>query len=62
MIARDNQGKIVGQIEYIWDANGNSVSTNTSFYNEKPVVQQVTIRDRQGHVESRTILGGKIFP
>ena len=62
MITRDNQGKIVGQIEHVWDANGNSISTNTSFYNEKPVAQQVTIRDSQGHVSSRTVLGGRIFP
>ena len=62
MIARDNQGKIVGQIENMRDANGNSVFTTTSYVNEKPTVQFVTIRDGQGHIESRTILGGKILP
>lgn len=62
MIMRDSQGKIVNQIENIWDANGNSVSTTTSYVNERPVVQLVTIRDGQGHIESRTFLGGKIFP
>ena len=48
MIMRDNQGKIVNQIEHIWDGNGGSVSTNTTYVNEKPVVQLVTIRDGQG--------------
>jgi pSer/pThr/pTyr-binding forkhead associated (FHA) protein len=62
MIMRDSQGKIVNQIENIRDARGNSVSTTTTYVNERPVVQQVTIRDGQGHIESRTILGGKLFP
>ena len=62
MITRDSQGRIVGQIEHIWDTNGGSVSTNTTYVNERPMVQQVTIRDGQGHFESRTILGGKLFP
>jgi len=30
MIARDNQGKIVGQIEHLRDAQGNTVDTVTS--------------------------------
>ena len=28
---------------------------------ERPVVQRITIRDTQGHVESRTILNGKLL-
>ena len=62
MITRDSQGKIVGQIENFWDADGNSVTTVASYVNEKPAVQLVTIRNGQGHAESRTILGGKLFP
>jgi hypothetical protein len=62
MIIRDNKGKIGGQLEHIRDAAGNTVDTNTMYYNERPVVQQITIRDTQGHVESRTILNGKLLP
>ena len=63
MIMRDNNGKIVGQIEHFRDAQGNTVDTVTmSYSNERPVVQQITIRDTQGHVESRTILNGKLLP
>jgi len=62
MIARDNQGKIVGQIEHLRDSQGNTVDTVTSYSNERPVVQLITVRDTQGHVETRTILNGKLLP
>lgn len=62
MITRDNNGKIVGQIEHMRDAQGNTVDTVTSYYNERPVIQRITIRDTQGHVETRTILNGKLLP
>jgi hypothetical protein len=44
------------------DNNGNTVDTNTMYDSrERPVVQRITIRDTQGHVESRTILNGKLL-
>jgi hypothetical protein len=62
MITRDNNGKIVGQIEHLRDAQGNTVDTVTSYCNERPVVQLITVRDTQGRVESKTILNGKLLP
>lgn len=62
MIVRDNQDKIVGQLEHMRDANGNTVDINNTYSASKPVVQLITTRDNQGHVESRTILGGKLLP
>jgi hypothetical protein len=63
MIVRDNPGKIVGQLERFRDNNGNTVDTNTIYDSgERPKVQQITIRDTQGHVKSRTILNGKLLP
>jgi hypothetical protein len=63
MMIRDNQGKVVGQIEHLRDAKGNTVDTNTMYDScERPKVQQITIRDTQGHVESKTILNGKLLP
>ncbi len=63
MIVRDNQGRITGQLEHFRDNNGNTVDTNTTYDSrEQPKVQQITIRDTQGHVESRTILNGKLLP
>jgi hypothetical protein len=62
MIVRDNQGKIVGQLEHLRDAQGNTIDSVVSYSNERPVVQLITTRDTQGRVETRTILGGKLLP
>jgi hypothetical protein len=62
MISRDNQGKIVGQIEHLRDAQGNTIDSVTSYVNERPVLQLITVRDNQGRVESKTILNGKLLP
>jgi hypothetical protein len=62
MIIRDNRGKIIGQIEHLGDNNGNSFDSNTIHSNERPVIQLVSVRDNQGHVESKTILNGKLLP
>jgi diketogulonate reductase-like aldo/keto reductase len=52
----------MAQIEHLRDARGNTIDTATSYSNERPVVQLITIRDNQGHVESKTILNGKLLP
>lgn len=62
MIVRDNQGKIIGQLEHFRDANGNTVDTNTMYSNERPVIQNITVRDNQGRTETKTILNGKLLP
>ena len=62
MIMRDNNGKIVGQIEHLRDAQGNTMDTVTSYSNERPVIQQITVRDTQGHMDSRTNNNGKLLP
>lgn len=62
MIVRDNQGKVVGQLEHLRDAQGNTVDTVTSYSSERPVMQLITTRNNQGNVETRTILGGKLLP
>jgi hypothetical protein len=62
MIVRDNSGRVVGQLEHLRDSQGNTVDAVTSYYNERPVVQLITVRDTQGKVESKTILNGKLLP
>ena len=63
MIIRHNQGKIVGQLEHFRDSNGNTVDTNTMYDSrEQPKVKQITIRNNQGHTESKTLLNGKLLP
>lgn len=62
MIVRDNQGKVIAELQHLRDARGNTVDTVTSYANERPAMQILTTRDTQGRVESRTILGGKLLP
>jgi hypothetical protein len=62
MIVRDNQGKVVAELQHLRDAQGNTIDSVTSYSNERPAVQILTTRDTQGRVESRTILGGKLLP
>jgi hypothetical protein len=43
MIVRDNQGRIVGQLEHLRDDKGNTLDTNTVYDSrERPVAQQIT--------------------
>ena len=62
MLIRDNHGRVTALIEHLRDAQGNTVGTVTSYSNDPPVVQLITIRDTQGKVESKTILNGKLLP
>ena len=54
MIVRDNRGKIVGELQHLRHANGNTVDSATTYYAGRPIVQLITTRDNQGRVESRT--------
>ncbi len=62
MIVRDNQGNVVGEINTTYTDDGRMISTNTMYYNGRPVAQNISVRDSQGHVEVRNILGNKILP
>lgn len=62
MLIRDNNGRVTGQLEHLRDAQGNTIDTVTTYSNERPVVQLITVRDMQGKVESKTILNGKLLP
>lgn len=62
MMVRDNHGRVVGQLEQFRDAQGNSVTANTLYYNERPVTQTISMRDNQGHVETRIIQNGRLLP
>jgi hypothetical protein len=38
------------------------VTANTLYYNERPVTQTISMRDNQGHVETRIIQNGRLLP
>jgi hypothetical protein len=62
VIVRDNQGNVVGEINTTYTNDGRMISTNTMFYNGRPVAQNISVRDSQGHVEAKNVLGNKILP
>ena len=62
MITRDNQGNVVGEINTSYTSDGKVITTNTMYYNGKPVAQNISVRDTQGRVETTNILGAKILP
>ena len=62
MITYDNNGKVVGEINTSYTSDGKVITTNTAYYNGRPVAQTISVRDSQGHVETTNILGGKILP
>lgn len=62
MIVRDNSGRIVGELQHLRDAQGNTVDMITSYSNGRPAVQLVTARTTDGRIETKTIMGGKLLP
>jgi hypothetical protein len=62
LITRDNNGNVVGEINTSRTSDGKTITTQTSYLNGRVTVQNVTVRDSQGRVETTNILGGKILP
>ena len=62
MISRDNNGKIVGEINTSRTSDGKVITTNTTYLNNQPVSQNIAVRDSQGRVETTNVYGSKILP
>ena len=62
MITRDNFGNTVSETNVVRTNDGVTITTNTMFYNNRPVAQTISIRDNQGRVETKNLLGGKLLP
>jgi hypothetical protein len=58
----NNQGELIGKISTGVTQNGDRVTSNTIFDRGNPVMQNVTIRDNQGNVQTTNIIGRKILP
>jgi hypothetical protein len=57
----DNFGKLIGEINTIYTKQG-VVTTNTVYYNDHVMSQQISIRDNQGKVTSEVVIGSKLIP
>ena len=42
--------------------DGSIINTNTLYNDERPVAQNIPIRDNQGKVRTTNVIGGKILP
>jgi len=62
MKAFNNQGELTGEINTGLTDSGDRITTNTIFDRGNPVMQNVTIRDNQGNVQTTNIIGRKILP
>jgi DUF4097 and DUF4098 domain-containing protein YvlB len=62
MITRDNNGKIIGEINTSRTSDGKTITTQTTYHNGQPIYQNVSVRDSQGRVETTHVQGGKIRP
>jgi hypothetical protein len=61
MITYDDNN-VVGEINTSYTSDGKVITTNTAYYNGRPVAQTISVRDSQGRVETTNILGGKVLP
>ena len=62
MLIRNNRGEIVGEMNTTITQEGTVISTNTLYNNGRPVAQNVSVRDNQGKVRTKNVIGGKIMP
>ena len=64
MNVRDNQGRLVGQLEQFRTADGKSVTTNTQYnsYNGRVTSQTVTVTQPNGSVSTTRTVNGKLLP
>jgi hypothetical protein len=58
----NNQGELTGEINTGLTHSGDRITTNTLYDRENTVIQNVTIRNDQGNVQTTNIIGRKILP
>jgi hypothetical protein len=62
MQIHNNWGELIGEINSGVTDKGERITTNTIYYNGRPVVQNISVRDDQGKVRTATVFGSKILP
>jgi hypothetical protein len=58
----NNQGELTGEINTGLTDNGDRITTNTLYDRGNTVIQNVTLRDSHGSVQTTNIIGRKILP
>lgn len=62
MVIRNNDGEIIGEMNTIFTREGTMIRTNTTHTTGCPVIQNVSVRDNQGNVQTTNVIGEKILP
>ena len=62
MKAFNNQGELTGEISTGLTDNGDRITTNTLYDRGNTVIQNLTVRDNHGNVQTTNIIGRKILP
>ena len=62
MLIRNNKGEVVGEMNMSITQDGSVINTNTLYNNERPVAQNISIRDSEGKVRTTHVIGGKVLP
>jgi hypothetical protein len=60
----DSKGKLVSESTIITKPDGGQININTAYntYTGEPVFQRVAIRDSQGKITTKDVIGGKVLP
>ena len=62
MVSRDNNGKLISEINTSRTSDGRTITSNTVYQNGQAVSQNIAVRDSQGRVETTNVYGSKILP
>jgi hypothetical protein len=62
MLIRNNAGEVIGELNTVITQDHTVIRTNTVQSSGCPVVQNITVRDNQGTVQTTNVIGGKILP
>ena len=62
MQMKNSRGEVVAEQNVGVTKEGSVVSTQTTYSNGRPIVQNIAVRDNQGNVKTEIIIGGKLLP
>jgi hypothetical protein len=62
MQIHNNRGELIGEINTAYTGSGEVITTNTMYDRGNPVFQTISVRDNQGKIQTRNVIGGKILP
>lgn len=62
MQIRDNQGKLIGEINTIIRPGEGVVTSNTIYSGDRVIAQTISTRDNGGNIKTELVYGGKVLP